>query len=360
MLKFKINLQLFSGEKTEKATPKRRREARQKGQVLQSKEINSAFVLLVVFLSINLIYKYWFKEMYRFYNKILDYTTSANSIYNLKNVTLIMNESIWTILKLALPLLLISMVVGLICSYMQVGFLFTTKPLAIKFDKLNPINGFKRMFSMKSIVELIKALLKVTILIYATASYLIKEYSNIINVFDMDIEQSMAYMWNVVLHISVRSAFILLFLAILDYVYKHWEFEKQLKMSKQEVKEEYKQTEGDPQIKSKIKEKQRQIAMRRMMQDIPKADVVITNPTHIAVALAYNEADAAPKVIAKGQDLIAQNIKRIASNNDIPLFENKPLARQLFYTVDIGEFIPPDLYHAVAEALAYIYSLKNK
>jgi len=360
MLNYKINLQLFAGEKTEKATPKRRREARQKGQVLQSKEINSAFVLLVVFLSINLLYEYWFKEMYKFYNKTLGYSESINSLYTFKSITLLLNESIWVILKLSLPLLLTSMIIGLICSYMQVGFLFTTKPLAIKFDKLNPISGFKRMFSMKSVVELVKALLKIVILIYATVKYLIKEYNNIINVFDMEIGQSMAYMWKLVLYISIRSAFILLFLAILDYIYKKWEFEKQLKMSKQEVKEEYKQTEGDPQIKSKIKEKQRQIAMRRMMQDVPKADVVITNPTHFAVALVYNDEAAAPKVIAKGQDLIAQNIKKIAADNNIPLFENKPLARQLFYTVDIGELIPPDLYHAVAEVLAYVYSLKNK
>ena len=190
--------------------------------------------------------------------------------------------------------------------------------------------------------------------------YLSKEYTNILNVFDMEIGQMMTYMWKIVLGIAIRSSVVLLILAILDYFYKKWEFEKELKMSKHDVKEEYKQTEGDPQIKSKIKEKQRQIAMRRMMQDVPKADVVITNPTHFAVALVYdNEADKAPKVIAKGQDLIAQNIKRIARENDIPLFENKSLARQLFYTVDVGEFIPPDLYHAVAEVLAYIYSLKN-
>ncbi len=360
MTNFKVNLQLFTGEKTEKATPKRRREAREKGQVLQSKEINSALVLFFVFLSINFLHRYWFKEMYVFYHKILNYSNSVNSIYTIENITLIFTEALIETLKLSLPFLFISMIVGLICSYMQVGFLFTTKPLAIKLDKLNPINGLKRMLSMKSVVELLKALLKIVILIYVAASYLTKEYNNILNVFDMDIGQIMSYMWKVVWNITIRSSIILLILAVLDYFYKKWEFEKELKMSKHDVKQEYKQTEGDPQIKSKIREKQRQIAMRRMMQDIPKADVVITNPTHFAVALRYNdESENAPKVIAKGQDLIAQNIKRIASENNVPLFENKPLARKLFYTVDIGEFIPPELYHAVAEVLAYIYNLKN-
>lgn len=361
MPKFRIDLQLFTGEKTEKATPKRRREAREKGQVLQSKEINSALVLLVVFLSMNLFKKYWYLEFYKFYHKVLDYSYDINSVYTFKNITKFLNETLLIIIKLSLPLLLISLAVGLICNYMQVGFLFTTKTLTIKLSKLNPISGFKKMFSMKSIVELVKSLFKTFVLIYVTASYLLKEYNNILNVFDMNIEQTVEYAWSLVLNIVVRSALVLLVLAILDYYYKKWEHEKGLKMSKQEIKEEYKQTEGDPKIKSKIKEKQRQIAMRRMMQDVPKADVVITNPTHFAVALVYNDDSfEAPKVIAKGQDLIAQNIKKIAKENDIPLFENKPLARKLFFTVDIGEFIPPDLYHAVAEVLAYIYSLKNK
>lgn len=361
MLRLKINLQLFTGEKTEKATPKRKREAREKGQVLQSKEINSALVLLVVFLSMNLFKKYWYIEFYKFYHKALDYTYDINSIYTFKNITKFLNETLLIILKLSLPLLLISLAVGLICNYMQVGFLFTTKTLTIKLSKLNPVSGFKRMFSLKSIVELVKSLFKTFVLIYVTASYLLNEYNNILNVFDMNIQQTVEYAWSLVLNIVVRSAIVLLVLAILDYYYKKWEHEKGLKMSKHEVKEEYKQTEGDPKIKSKIKEKQRQIAMRRMMQDVPKADVVITNPTHFAVALVYNDdSQEAPKVIAKGQDLIAQNIKKIAKENDIPLFENKPLARKLFFTVDIGEFIPPDLYHAVAEVLAYIYSLKNQ
>lgn len=361
MKDFRINLQLFNEEKTEKATPKRRKEAREKGQVLQSKEINSALVLIIVFIAINFFNKYWFKEFYLFYSKMLNYSSNIGEAYTYTNITIFLNETLLLILKLSLPLLLISLAVGLICNYIQVGFLFTTKPLAMKLDKLNPISGFKRMFSLKSLVELLKSLLKTVILIYITASYLLKEYGNIIKVFDMDIPQIMKYAWSLILNIAIRSGIVLLILAIFDYFYKKWEHEKGLKMSKHEVKEEYKQTEGDPKIKSKIKEKQRQIAMRRMMQDVPKADVVITNPTHFAVALVYDDdAYEAPRVIAKGKDLIAQNIRKIAKENDIPLFENKPLARKLFFNVEVGEFIPPDLYHAVAEVLAYIYSLKNQ
>lgn len=355
-----IDLQLFAGEKTEKATPKRKREAREKGQVLQTKEINSAFVLFFTFLAIKFLNKYWIKNIFKFYLESISYLPDIHAFFKFENINIFIINTLFFIIKLILPILFISLIIGLSCSYFQVGFLFTTKTLSIKFDRLNPINGLKRLFSMKSIVELIKALFKTSILIYVTSSYLLKEYNNILNVFNMETIEIIKYLWQIVFNLIFRSSIILLFLAILDYMYKKWEYEKELRMSKQEVKEEFKQTEGDPLIKSKIKEKQRQISMRRMMQDIPKADVVITNPTHFAIALVYdNEIDKAPKVIAKGKDLIAQNIKKIAKENNVPLFENKPLAQTLYHAVEIGEFIPPDLYQAVAEVLAYIYSLKN-
>ncbi|MDK2917404.1 MAG: flagellar biosynthesis protein FlhB [Candidatus Petromonas sp.] len=360
MQHFQIDLQLFAGEKTEKATPKRKREAREKGQVLQSKEINSAFVLFFAFLTLNFLGKYWTKSIFSFYIKVTGYSSNIDSIFTYKNMNLLLNDTVFVLLRLASPILLVSLVVGLICSYLQVGFLFTTKPLNIKLDRINPFNGFKRLFSLNSIVELIKALIKTSILIYVTISYLIKEYSNILNVFDMSIISTVQYLWKIVFNLALRSSLVLIALAVLDYLYKKWEYEKELKMSKHEVKEEFKQTEGDPLVKSKIKEKQRQMAMSRMMQDVPKADVVITNPTHFAVALVYDDnIDTAPKVIAKGKDLIAQNIKKIAKTNDIPLVENKPLAQNLFYTVELGEVIPPKLYEAVAEVLAYVYSIKN-
>lgn len=360
MSTLKFNIQLFAGEKTEKATPKRKREAREKGQVLQSKEINSALVLIFAFMTLNFLSSFWVKNIMEFYKETISYSTNVDSLFTYRNIVVLTKDTAIIILKMALPILMISLIVGLLCSYIQVGFLFTTKTLSFKLDRINPISGFKRLFSLKSIIELIKSLLKTFILIYITSTYLMGEYSNILKVFDMDIVLTIKYLWRVVFNLVLRSTIALFILAILDYLYKKWEFEKELMMTKHEVKEEYKQTEGDPLIKSKIKEKQRQVSMRRMMQDIPKADVIITNPTHYAIAIKYDtEQDEAPQVIAKGKDLIAQNIKKVAKENSIPLFENKPLAQSLYNAVEIGDFIPPDLYQAVAEVLAYIFSLKN-
>jgi len=357
---YNIDLQLFTGEKTEQATPKRKKEAREKGQILQTKEINSAFILLFAFLTLNFISRYLVENVFSFYANSMEYSTNIDSLLTLKNINSYFVNTLFFIIKLSLPILLSSLIVGLMCSYFQVGFLFTTKTLTFKLDRINPISGFKKMLSLKSLVELLKSLFKIILLIYVTSSYLVKQYKNILNVFDLDTIQTVTYLWSIIFNIVIRSSGILLFLAILDYIYKKWEYEKDLKMSKQEIKEEYKQMEGDPLIKSKIKEKQRQISMSRMMQDVPKADVIITNPTHYAIGIAYNnDNDEAPKVIAKGRDLIAQNIKKIGKENDVPIVENKPLAQALYKTVEIGELIPADLYQAVAEVLAYVYNLKN-
>jgi flagellar biosynthetic protein FlhB len=210
------------------------------------------------------------------------------------------------------------------------------------------------------LIELIKSLIKIGAVGYITISYVLKQSKNIMNVFDMELTQIVLYLSSTTMNIAFRAAIVLILLAVLDFFYQSWEYENELKMSKQELKEEYKQMEGDPQVKSKIKEKQRQISMSRMMQDVPKADVIITNPTHYAVAIRYDSSiEDAPTVLAKGKDLIAQKIKTLATENGIIIFENKVLARTLYYTVDIGAYIPPDLYQAVAEVLAYVYQMKN-
>jgi len=242
-----------------------------------------------------------------------------------------------------------------------VGFLFTTETLKLKLDRINPLSGFKRMFSARSLVELTKSSSKAAVMIYITYAYLKDKQSLLVNLFDMDPWLMGAAMWRTVFDIVLRNAVFLIVVALFDYLYARYEHNKQLKMSKQEIKEEYKQTEGDPLIKSKIKERQRQMSMQRMMQDIPKADVVITNPTHFAVAVVYDGSrDAAPRVVAKGQDLIALNIRKIAESNGVPIVENKPLARAIFKAVQIGEYVPPDLYQAVAEVLAYVYNLRKR
>lgn len=358
---FKINLQLFSEEKTEQATPKKKKETREKGNVLQSKEINSAFVLLATFIMINAFATFIGITLRNTTSYIYNQYLALDFTFSLKNLQTLLINSIISFFIIVAPIALTNLVVGVVASYLQVGVLFTTKPLAVDIKKINPIEGFKRMFSMKSIIELLKALIRIIVIGYISYSYVKGQIVTILETIGMDIETILKSILKMSISIGIRAGAILVVLAALDYFYQRYEYNKNLKMSKQEIKEEYKQTEGNPQIKSKIKEKQRQMSMQRMMQDIPKADVIITNPTHFAVGIKYNPKEFdAPKVIAKGQDLIAQNIKKIALENNIPIVENKPLARTLYDSVDIGQFVPPELYQAVAEVLAYVYRINNK
>lgn len=259
-----------------------------------------------------------------------------------------------------MPFLMIALVTGLLLSYMQVGFLFTVETLKFKLDKINPISGFKRLFSIRSLVELAKSVFKATLILAVTYSYLKNNSLLIVNIINLSIPNMIAIMWDLTYGVVIRSSIILFTIAIFDYAYKKWQDRKDTMMSKQEIKEEYKQTEGDPLLKSKIKEKQRQMAMSRMMQDVPKADVIITNPTHYAIAVLYDQnIDISPRILAKGRDLIANNIKLKAKEFDIPIVENKPLARGLYKNVEIGESLPADYFEAVAEVLAYVYGLRK-
>lgn len=269
--------------------------------------------------------------------------------------------SIELYMRLVIPLLFVSALASILANYLQVGFLFTLKPLAPNFNKLNPIEGFKRLFSKNSMVELIKALAKILLIAYFIFDFFKKNYHSIPKLLDMDINNSISFIGNSIISIGFRVSIILLILSLFDYGFQIWEYEKNLKMTKQEIKEEYKQTEGSPQVKSKIKEKQRQLALRRMMAEVPKADVIITNPTHLAIAIKYDLTIAeAPFVLAKGKDLIAHRIRETANKNTIPIVEDKSLAQILFNSVDIGQQIPEELYQAVAEVLAYVYSLKDR
>lgn len=354
-----INLQLFAEEKTEKATPKRRREAREKGQVLQSKEINSAIIIIVSFLGLKILGSFMFSNLLSFSNNFYEEYFINQNIFNIKDINIMMIRIISIVVIVVGPLTAILLILGVSASYLQVGFLFTTKTLEIKLSKLNPIEGFKRIISKRALVELLKSLLKIVIIGYLVYVYAIREIYNIFKLIDLNIESIVTHIGNMVVNVGIRSGIALLILAVFDYGFQWWEHEKNLKMSKQEIKEEYKQTEGNPQIKSKIKEKQRQMAMSRMMQDVPNADVIITNPTHFAIAIKYDkEMYDAPYVLAKGADLVAKNIKEIAIKHSIPTVENKPLAQTLYKTVEIGQTIPEDLYQAVAEVLAYVYSLR--
>lgn len=353
----KIDLQLFAQEKTEKATPKKRQDARKKGQVAKSQEINSAFILLCIFTVLKFYLPFMLTEIQKFTIKIFNYMNAPH--FTQQEAYNMFLDVLFVTAKLTVPIMLVALLVGITSSYLQVGFLLTVDPLKIKIDKLNPIKGLKRIFSKRSIVELVKSIVK--IILVGSVTYLtIKSHINIFpKLIDTDIYSTLFFLGDIIYKIAWRVALALIILAVFDLVYQKWEHEQSIKMSKHDVKEEYKQTEGNPQIKGKIKEKQRQMAMSRMMQDVPKADVIITNPTHLAIAIQYEEGMTAPKVIAKGKDKIAENIKKIAIQNQIPTVENKPLAQALYRTVEIGDLVPQELYQAVAEVLAFIYQLSS-
>lgn len=355
----RINLQLFSGEKSEEATSKKKQDARKKGQVVQSKEITSALTLLFSLLSLKYLGKYIVSN---FYDSILFF---KNNFFDVEfNNTLMGYKLLMYIfyfaLKIGFVIVIINAIVAIISSKAQVGNLFTTENLKFKFDKLNPIEGFKRMFSIKALFEFGKSSFKILILTGIAYSYMKKNMVYILKSINLNKFQISYNLLDLTLSLGIKLSLYLLVLSAFDYAYQLYEHNKNLKMSKQEIKEEYKQSEGDPQIKSKIKEKQRAAAMKRMMQDVPKADVIITNPTHFAVAIRYDENESdAPYVVAKGKNMVALKIKEKGRENDIPIIENKPLARQLYATANIGDTIPHELYEAIAEILAYVYSLKN-
>ena len=360
----RLNLQLFAegtGDKTEKATPKKRQDARKKGQVLQSREIVAVIVLVFIFVALRIYGGRIYDQLAAYAEKVLVEYPKIEDLFTYPGLTRMFIEMMTVLLKAVGPILAVAVLTGLMASYAQVGFLFTLETLAFKFDRINPINGLKRVFSLQGAVELVKAILKIIIIGYVAYAYLNNEKYNVLHLMDMEAVNIARYIGVTSVNVAIRICMALIILGLFDYGYQWWEYEKNLKMTKQEIKEEYKQTEGNPEIKSKIKQKQRQLSMRRMLHDVPKADVVITNPTHYAIAVKYDaDVSDAPMVVAKGQDFLALRIKDIAKESKVEIVENKPLARTLYDTVDVGKAIPPELYQAVAEILAFVYSLKNK
>ncbi len=355
----KFNLQLFSQEKTEKATPKKRQDARKKGQVLKSPEISSAFVLLVAFG----VLRFWIPFIFERLLGFIEYTITEVffeevTMLNSTRLSLLVIEEI---AYLFAPLGLTVMVTGIAVNYLQVGSLLTAEPLKMKLSRLNPVEGFKRLFSKKSIVQLVKSIMKIGAIGYVVYTVINTHVAQLSNIMELDFLVALNQFGLTVYNVALYSGIVMIFIAIFDYAYSWWEFEQNLKMSKQDIKDEFKQMEGDPLVRGKIKERQRMIARRRMMQELPKADVVITNPTHFAVALKYDpNSGQAPIVLAKGQDLIAQQIKEIARSHEIVLYEDVTLARGLYKACEIGDQIPLDFFKAVAEVLAFVYKVKGK
>lgn len=354
-----MDLQWFAQEKTEPATPRRRLEARQKGQVAKSAELPAAFILVFTLLVLLMFGGYLQDRLYSLF-------TAAFTEYMRMEVTKSSILAIFADLALRgalllLPVMIGSVVVAAAANYIQVGFLFTGHPLMMRFSKLNPVEGFKRIFSLRSLVDFFKSMFKLLIVGYIAYTTLMAERGSLFAISGLPVEDIFGYAASVTLKLGLKIGAALIVLAILDYFYQRYEYLKGLRMSKQDIKDEHKKLEGDPLVKSRIRDKQRRLAMRRMMQEVPRADVVITNPTHYAVALRYDAAEMdAPQVIAKGKDLIAKRIRDIAREHGIVIMENKPLARALYDKVDIGGFVPAELFQAVAEVLAYVYRIKRK
>ncbi|MGN0686855.1 MAG: flagellar biosynthesis protein FlhB [Oscillospiraceae bacterium] len=346
-------------EKTEKATPKKRRDSRKEGEVLQSKEIGIAVSVLGIFTSMRLLMGHMTEAVLAYSSSVFSKVGSTQ--INSDNIMAVFVDLITVVVVTVGPICAIAMLLGTIPSIAQTKGLFTMKALRPKFSRLNPLSGIKKLFSLQAAVGILKGLIEVAVIGYVIYNEVSKRIPRFLALIDTGIMQAMAYCLMSVFDLVMLICIMLVFVAAGDFLFQWWEFEKKLKMSKQEIKEEYKQTEGDPQIKSKIKQKQQQMAMSRMMQEVPKADVVIRNPTHFAVALKYDQdKNRAPQVVAKGKDYLALRIVKIAEENDVFITENPPLARTLYSTVDIGREIPMELYEAVAEVLTVVYKAKNK
>ena len=354
---FRMNLQLFSGEKTEKATLKRREDARKKGQVAKSNEITTVLVLTIGML----VLQFWVPKMQAEFQRFCIYAYAYTKLeLTAANTRMLIIQTLIATTRMAGPVLFAALAAGYLANVVQIGFLFTTEPLKFDLKRLNPVNGFQRIFSKRAIAELMKALLKIFLVGFIALMLLKKQLPGFTVLMYNPVNTSLEFLGSSIYTVCWRVIAILFVLAVFDYVYQHYEYEQSLKMTKQEIKEEYKSNEGDPLLKAKIKEKQRQWATRRMMQEVPKATVVVTNPTHLAVALKYDSDMGAPQIIAKGQDHIAFKIKEVAAANSVVIVENKTLARVLYQRVEIGMYIPADLYQAVAEVIAYAYKLKKR
>ncbi|MFZ0132711.1 MAG: flagellar biosynthesis protein FlhB [Desulfobacterales bacterium] len=346
-------------DRTEKATPKRRQDARKKGQVAQSREVSSVMILLMSLGVFSLGGSWMFWNLAGYMGDALR-TAAQAQIADIPAATVFLIQVARIVFKVLLPLLLVVVVAGVAGNILQSGFLISTEALAPKWSKLNPVSGMKRLFSLRSLVELFKSIVK--ILFVATVAYLMvkQELDLLPSLMRQSVPDIFVFAARVAFKICLNVCLALILLTILDYAYQRWEHEKSLKMTKQEIKDENKQTEGDPKVKARIRSIQMEAARQRMMAAVPQADVVITNPTHLAVALRFDAARMiAPQVVAKGAGFVAERIRSIAVENDVPLVEDKPLARTLYKIVEVGHTIPADLYKAVAEVLAYVYRLRG-
>jgi flagellar biosynthetic protein FlhB len=347
-----------AGERTEQATGKRREDFREKGQVAQSKEVQTAAIFTILLL-------FWLMYLPMFWQGISDLIAAI--LQSIGEVVItpykIMEIAFFIVGKSALllaPLFFLVLIVGTFSTFFQIGWLFTTKPLQPDFSKLNPITGMGKFVSKRSLIELLKSIFKIILIAWVAYSTVAGKFNEALTLVDASILTSLKFLGKTAALILAKICGILIVLAFIDLLYIRWEIEEKMKMTKQEVKEEFKEAEGDPLIKAQIRSIQRQMARRRMMAEVPKADVVVTNPTHLSIAIRYDTKEmTAPVVIAKGAGIIAMNIRKIARENNIPMVENPPVAR-LLHKVELGATIPEELFKAVAQILAHVYALRGK
>ncbi|MFQ5692170.1 MAG: flagellar biosynthesis protein FlhB [Nitrospinota bacterium] len=346
-------------EKTEPASPKRREEARESGKVAKSQEVGSVVILmgalLVFYFSANFMLTGAGDLMSRFFRGLARVELDRSSLLSL------LYAALWQMSYILGPFFLATVVFALVANVAQVGLLLAPKALKPNFSAVSPRTGIKKLFSSQGLVELVKSLLKIGIVGWVAWWTFQEEFPKTLPLIHQTPRQILAFWGSVAFKIFLRASLVWIFLALLDFAYRKWKMEKDMRMTKQEVKDELKQREGDPQVKARVRGIQREQARRRMMTAVPEADVVVTNPTHLAVALAYKPgAMDAPKVVAKGADLIAEQIRVVAREHDVPVIRNRKLARDLYESVDVDQYVPVELYQAVAEVLAFVYRLRGK
>ncbi len=352
---------MADSQKTEKATPKRRRDERKKGNIFFSNDAVSVVVLLTGLAPLFLTMNSAAASMGEFLRQCLSLVQLSSETPTAGDLGNLLMQLLWSFVRAAGPLLLVPTVAGIAATFFQTRLLVTGESLRPKFSRINPLEGVKRLFSLRSVVEALKGLLKIVVLLFLIYRFLAGVVDLFTKYLFTDLGTACAHLADLAFQMSMQIAVAYVVLAAADVFYQWWDYERQLRMSKQEIKEEFKQTEGDPQVKGKIKEIQRKMAQSRMMQKVPQADVVVRNPTHFAVALRYKpDQDRAPIVLAKGQDQVALRIVQKAEESGVAVVENVPLARALYASAELEREIPPELYSAVAEVLVYLYQLREK
>ena len=360
------NLQWFGDDKTEDPTSKKISDTRKKGQVGKSQEFAHGIELVTMFIILRITVAFLGEHFINIFqwvyaNLIPDIITTSRSGLTVHDTDIIIRNVLLQMLVIMAPFFIVGFIVAGLSTGLQFKFQITFEPLKPKFDKFNPINGFKRIFSTQAIFNLVLSIVKIVMISVIAYTSLVDHAGEIFILYELDLNQAIALVGDLAISTGLRISLVYIIIGVADLIYQKYKFKKSIKMSKQEVKDEYKDAEGDPQIKGQIKQRMREASQRRMMQNVPQADVVITNPDHYAVALKYDaQVAAAPVLLAKGENYLAERIKSVARENDIRIFENKPLARTIYSSVEIGDVIPPELYQAVAEILAIVFSERGR